>query len=98
VYQSYVIATSTKVNISGVALPAQLDDKYFAKTAAAKKKKTEFFDKAEKAPTVSEQRKADQAAVDEKVLAAIATVPNLKGYISTPFGLSNGQFPHSMKF
>lgn len=45
VNQSYVIATSTKVDISGVSLD-KFDDKYFAKEAKNKKKKGEgeFFE------------------------------------------------------
>lgn len=42
VNQSYVIATSTKVNIEGLELPA-IDDAYFAKEKAAKKSKEEQF-------------------------------------------------------
>ena len=43
--QSYVIGTSTKVDISGVNLD-KFDDKYFAKEAQKKKKKGEgeFFE------------------------------------------------------
>lgn len=45
VNQSYVIATSTKVDISGVNLD-KFDDKFFAKEAQKKKKKGEgeFFE------------------------------------------------------
>lgn len=45
VNQSYVIATSTKVNISGVNVD-KFDDKYFAKVVEKKKKKGEgeFFE------------------------------------------------------
>lgn len=44
VNQAYVIATSTKVNLAGVQLPA-IDDKYFAKEkiAAKKTKEEQFF-------------------------------------------------------
>ncbi|CAA3011135.1 60S ribosomal L6-like [Olea europaea subsp. europaea] len=45
VNQAYVVATSTKVDISGVNVE-KFDDKYFAKQAEKKKKKgeTEFFE------------------------------------------------------
>lgn len=44
VNQSYVIATSTKVDLEGVALP-EIDDAYFAKEKVASKKSKEdkFF-------------------------------------------------------
>lgn len=45
VNQSYVIGTSTKVDVSGVNVD-KIDDKYFAKEAQKKKKKGEgeFFE------------------------------------------------------
>lgn len=54
VNQKYVIATSTKVDISGVSLE-KFDDKYFAKQVEKKKKKGEgeFFE-AEKEVLLSD--------------------------------------------
>ena len=46
VNQAYVIATSTKVDVSSVSVPAHIDDSYFARVAADKKTKAdeeEFF-------------------------------------------------------
>lgn len=47
VNQAYVIATSTKVDLTGVALPA-IDDSYFVKDKPAKKesKEAQFFAQA----------------------------------------------------
>ena len=42
VNQSFVIATSTKVSMEGLELPA-IDDAYFAREKAAKKSKEEQF-------------------------------------------------------
>jgi large subunit ribosomal protein L6e len=36
--------------------------------------------------------------VDKSLIAAIAQTPVLAKYLATPFGLSNGDFPHRMKF
>ncbi|KAA1115447.1 hypothetical protein PGT21_036506 [Puccinia graminis f. sp. tritici] len=36
--------------------------------------------------------------VDKSLIAAIAQTPVLVKYLATPFGLSNGDFPHRMKF
>lgn len=46
VNQAYVIATSTKIDISGVQVPATINDAYFAKAkkAATKKTEQEFFE------------------------------------------------------
>merc|ERR1712041_10683 len=49
----------------------------------------------------SEQRKADQAAVDAQVLAAIKAHGEgavLKQYLGATFALSKGEFPHKMQF
>ncbi len=105
VNQAFVIATSTKVDVSGVKLPAELSAT--ERTAEAK-----FF-KAEKAPlgkgkegflkfqaslatkgAVPEAKKALQAGVD----AAIKLDATLKAYLKDVFALSKGDKPHAMKF
>lgn len=88
--QSLVIATSTKVDISSVKVPDNVDDKYFS----TKVKSTNPDDKK----AVANARKAEQKAVDDAVEKAIAAVPQLKEYLSARFTLSNNQAPHAMKF
>ncbi|KAJ8565018.1 hypothetical protein K7X08_001478 [Anisodus acutangulus] len=72
VNQAYVIATSTKVDVSGVN--AEKIDKYFAKQAEKKQKKGEgeFFEekKAEK-NVLPQEKKDDQKAVDAALIKAI---------------------------
>jgi large subunit ribosomal protein L6e len=48
--------------------------------------------------TIDEARVADQKAVDASLLAAVGKVENLKAYLGSYFSLSNGQFPHQLKF
>merc|ERR1712072_463245 len=63
--QSYVIATQTKVDISGVKVPAEVNDELFKKPKQAKKKDELFFEKDNaKESTVDESRKALQLQVD----------------------------------
>ncbi|KAI9624971.1 hypothetical protein H4Q26_016538 [Puccinia striiformis f. sp. tritici PST-130] len=103
VNQAYVIATQTKVDISTVTLDEKLNDAYFAKekkTRDQRAKAKEFFAEngereKKKCP---DSRIADQKAVDKSLIAAIAQTPILAKYLATPFGLSNGDFPHRMKF
>merc|ERR1712088_288714 len=90
VNQRFLLATSTKIDVSGVKVPDNVNDKYFARIKA---------EKEEYKP--SEQRKTDQGAVDTQVLAAIkkhADGAALKQYLKAPFALSKGQFPPQMSF
>jgi len=102
VNQAYVIATSTKVDVSGVKLDAKIGDKYFAKPAPVKKTKgeSEFFaaDGEKKAKTVDPNKIKDQKAVDAALLPVIKKTPKLKAYLGSKFSLSHGQFPHALKF
>ncbi|XP_071724362.1 large ribosomal subunit protein eL6-like [Rutidosis leptorrhynchoides] len=100
VNQSYVIGTSTKVDISGVNVE-KFDDKYFAKEAEKKKSKGEgeFFeaDKKEK-KAFPEEKKEDQKTVDGALIKAIEAVPDLKAYIASRFSLKAGMKPHELVF
>ncbi len=88
VNQAYVIATSTKVDLSGVKLP-EIDDSYFkrSKTNSSSAEETFFSDKPKPA-IVSEQRKGDQKAVDAALLQAITKVSLLHVFFSFPFRCS----------
>lgn len=46
----------------------------------------------------AEARKERQAKVDAKLNAALSGDELLSGYLKDKFSLSNGQFPHAMKF
>merc|ERR1712224_930220 len=96
--QSYVIATQTKVDVSGVSVPASVDDCFFKKEQTKKKKTDEVFFEKEKESTIDEARKTLQKDVDAKVVAAIGKVELLKEYMSSKFSLNKGQKPHEMTF
>ncbi len=95
VNQAYVIATSKKVNVAGVNIPATVTDAMF-KAEEEKKKKGEadFMAMKSAAKETSGERKALQAAVDSgiKVDAVEAA------YLKSRFSLSKGDKPHAMKF
>ncbi|KNZ46699.1 large subunit ribosomal protein L6e [Puccinia sorghi] len=103
VNQAYVIATQTKVDISGLKLDQKFNDAYFAKekkTRDQRAKAKEFFAEngereKKKCP---DSRIADQKTIDKPLVSAIAQTPLLAKYLATPFSLSNGDFPHRMKF
>merc|ERR1711997_862525 len=99
----FLLATTTKIDVSGVQVPDNINDKYFARIKAEKgaKKDGEIFDAKKEEYQPSEQRKKDQSAVDTQVLAAIkkhAEGSALKQYLKATFALSKGQFPHQMAF
>merc|ERR1712115_435897 len=103
VNQRFLLATSTKIDVSGVKVPDTINDKYFARIKAEKgaKKDGEIFDGKKEEYKPSEQRKADQGAVDTQVLAALKANKEgqvMRQYLKAPFALSKGQFPHVMSF
>ena len=92
--QAYVIATSTKVNVSAVKVD-HVNDDYFARTVAnTKAAEGEFFEAEAAAPALSAERKSDQKSVD----AAIKLDSTMKAYLNAKFSLKKGQYPHMMKF
>lgn len=93
---TYVIATSTSVDVSSVDVSA-FTDAYFARSKSSDEE--EFFaGDAAKAAVVSDKRKADQKTVDGALLKAINSVPMLKAYLNAKFSLTNSDKPHKMVF
>ncbi|XP_076181156.1 ribosomal protein L6 isoform X2 [Ptiloglossa arizonensis] len=103
VSQNYVIATSTHINLSGLKLPAQVNDDYFKRKREkrAKKEEGDIFTKKKDEYKASDQRKADQKVVDKFVISAIKRNKEKKmlfTYLSAMFGLRSSQYPHRLKF
>ncbi len=99
VNQAYVIATSTKIDISTVDA-SKFTDKYFEKEVVRKKKtESEFFEaEKEDKKTLPLEKKEDQKVLDAEVLKAIESVPDLKQYLSARFSLRSGMKPHELVF
>ena len=101
VNQAYVIATSTKVDVSSVSVPASIDDAYFKRVATSSDGTIETAETGSGA-VVSKaylnQRKADQKTVDDALMAEIAKTDLLKEYLATRFTLSKHDKPHELKF
>jgi len=101
--QKFVIATSTKLDISKVTVPANVDDAFFARTKAPAQKSTdaEIFDVKKEVYKVNDARKAAQLDVDEQLMGAIKASKEktlLVSWLRTKFALKNRQYPHLMKF
>ncbi|KAI8993573.1 ribosomal protein L6e-domain-containing protein [Pilobolus umbonatus] len=95
VNQAYVIATSTKLDLSSVKLDAKFNDAYFKKSAKTEKA---FLEGEKKKAAFPESKAADQKVVDKAILDVVAKTPFLRQYLSTKFSLSKGQFPHNLNF
>ena len=95
----YVIATSTKVDVSGVDV-SKFNVEYFAreKTPRAKKSEQDFFNEEQPKKEIKQERIADQKSVDAALLSAIKKTPLLKQYLSSSFSLKSGDKPHLLKF
>nr|XP_043632627.1 60S ribosomal protein L6 [Erigeron canadensis] len=100
VNQSYVIATSTKIDIAGVNAE-KFDDKYFGKKVEKKKKKGEgeFFEaEKEEKNQLPQDKKDDQKTIDAALIKCIEAVPELKSYLGARFSLKAGMKPHELVF
>jgi len=106
VNQRYVIATSTKLDLSKVQIPSNLDDVYFRRNKKdARKQRREqigdIFAATKPQYAVSDERKKDQKTVDSAILGVVkanADKKTLLKYLAAPFSLRSGQYPHKMKF
>ncbi|KAH7291547.1 hypothetical protein KP509_29G021300 [Ceratopteris richardii] len=99
VNQAYVIATSTKLDISSIDV-SKISDAYFKKEVEKKKKGEATFFEAEKeeSKSIPPEKKEEQKAVDSKLLAVVESIPDMKAYLSARFSLKSGVKPHELVF
>jgi len=95
--QAYVLATSTRLDVSKVDV-SKIDDAFFAKSKAAKQEKKSFLATEQKKAELPAIRKTEQSRVDAALKPLIAAVPALNHYLNAKFTLTNGQKPHLLKF
>ncbi|KAI8881335.1 hypothetical protein K501DRAFT_223152, partial [Backusella circina FSU 941] len=95
VNQAYVIATSTKLDLSAVKIDEKFNDAYFKKSAKTEKA---FLEGEQKKAAFPESKAADQKVVDKALLDVVVKTPFLRQYLASSFSLSKGQFPHNLKF
>jgi len=105
-HQQFVIVTSTKIDISGVKIPENINDKYFKvkKDRSPKGKKGDggdIFDTKAESYKPDEQRKKDQIDVDKQLIDVIRKQKEKKlllAYLGSYFQLRNRVFPHKLRF
>ncbi|KAI9272467.1 ribosomal protein L6e-domain-containing protein [Sporodiniella umbellata] len=95
VNQAYVIATSTKLDLSNVKIDEKFNDAYFKKSAKTEKA---FLESEQKKAAFPESKAADQKTVDKALLEVVVKTPFLRQYLTSTFSLRKGQFPHDLKF
>ncbi|CAH0017173.1 unnamed protein product, partial [Clonostachys rhizophaga] len=100
----YVIATSYKVDVSGLDLK-KVDEvaqpKYFTAEKAQQKAGEEAFFKQGEEPKkkeVTSSRAADQKAIDKPLIASIKKIELLPSYLASSFSLRQGDKPHEMSW
>merc|ERR1712168_77574 len=94
---SYVIATQTKIDISGVD-SAKIDAGMFKRQTKAKASSDNMFEESSEGYAPSDEKKALQSSVDETILGEISKEPQLRRYMGQLFTLRRNQFPHEMVF
>merc|ERR1712072_1561387 len=95
--QSYVIGTSTTVDVSGVDA-SSVNDALFKKPKSSKKKADGPFAGEDAKKPLDDAAKQLQAQVDASLVSAVNGDDMLKGYLKSKFGLSRTEYPHEMSF
>jgi len=99
---AYVIATTTKLDLSGFTLDAKFNDAYFAKSKSKEKKKAQsedqYFSTEKKKKEIKPERKEDQKIVDKALIEIVDKTEHLRAYLSARFSLTRHQYPHLLKF
>merc|ERR1719215_664849 len=92
--QAFVIATSTKIDVSSVDV-SSVDDEFFARVESEESKKDgdEFFADGKKKSEVSQAKKDMQKKVDTGLIALVQKVPNLHLYLNAKFSLTKNDKP-----
>lgn len=92
-----VIATSTKINVSGVKVDNLKDDVFAQDKSTKSYGEQAFLSKAAKAEVCS-KKKSLQKEVDAALMKEVSKDAALKKWLKSKFALSNGDKPHEMKF
>eukprot|EP01106_Pelomyxa_sp_JSP_P019174 TRINITY_DN942_c0_g1_i1.p1 TRINITY_DN942_c0_g1~~TRINITY_DN942_c0_g1_i1.p1 ORF type:complete len:312 (-),score=138.35 TRINITY_DN942_c0_g1_i1:77-1012(-) len=99
--QAYVIATSTKVDISKIKVNPKFNDAFFKKPAKVQRRRSErdfFSKKTDKKGETPTDKKKEVREFDKQLAPLVKKVPFMTAYLRARFGLKPGQKPHLMTF
>ena len=97
VNQAYVIATSAKVDVSGVNV-SKFDDSYFKAPKKEKKGDDSVFKEGVAKKELSPAYLENQKKIDADLKKVIGKVDHMEAYLKAHFSLKDGDRPHLMKF
>ena len=100
---SFVIATSTKVDVSSIDISGVKEEMFVKpKEGRVKKGEENFFKDPRnvhiKKKLIAAERKELQKKIDTPLIEIVNKTKLLSQYLKTPFSLKKGQYPHAMKF
>jgi len=101
VNQTYIIATSTVVDLKTLNVDPKFDDKYFSRPQKEKKKAEPeqlFTQDKEQKKQIDPARINDQKTFDKPIVEVVKKTPNMAEYLGSKFSLKRGQFPHELKY
>ena len=101
--QTFVLATKTKLDVSKVKLPDNLNDDFFKRQKQTKKSDSpdQLFQSEKVVFKPNEERKEAQKLVDKQIAAIVKAHPDknlMRQYLSSLFSLSKKDCPHKMLF
>jgi len=106
--QAYVIATSIKLDLSGVKIPGDWEDWLVEEPKEKKKRRRSDMNEVgaeepseeflKRVDAWKEKNREAQEYIDGALAKVISKVEYMEGYLKDAFSLRDGEYPHKMQF